>query len=523
MTITRVEPHFVYFKANDRLAYKLGATFLKSTQEWRVPKTLGSLRELWKEGLPIEVYGKAKRNQHERALQDKEGNAELMKRMSEKLRPYQKQDASFLLQRNNLASFSEMRTGKSPTLCEVLQQRHKKTIIVCPSSLVLNWREELLNWTDADVFIGKGTPKKREEVYLDFHMATDFSVLILSKDMVRMDALKIQTMSFEVMLVDEAHFLRNHRSKQSQAIFTLGKNADFRYALTGTPATNSPIDVYGILKYLEPDAYPSYWQFAERYFELDDSGFGKTIGGFKNKERKKEFHEVISSLSVQRKRVEVMKWLPPVQYQTIPLEMSKQQRNAYESMLDTFEVDDVSASTVLAQLTRLRQITLAPSILKIDAPSVKRDFLLEWLEDNPTSQVVIFSNFSSYLRELKKEIPNSALITGEEDTSKRYDTVTRFQRGNIRVILANIEAGGTGLTLDNADAVIFLDRSYNPSSNAQAESRIIPTTEDSNMSCLVLDLVCEDSVDERIIDMVKKKQSITQIVNNYKNVKEFLK
>lgn len=522
--LTNADAHFVYFKtSNERLANELGATYMKAKKEWRVPKTLGALRELWKAGIDVQVIGKTKAVQYDRALADKKGDQDLMQRMNAKLRPYQKADASFLLQRNNLACFNSMRTGKTPTLCEVLEKRKKKTVIVCPSSLVLNWRGELGNWTTAEIFTVKGTPKKREDIYLNFHKSTSFAIMVISKDTVRQDIAKLQSLDFKVLLVDEAHFLRNRQSKQSEALYTLAKNATYRYALTGTPATNSPTDVYGILKFLEPTAYPSYWQFVERYFVVDNGHFGKTIGDFKNPARKKEFKELVETISTQRKLEDVMIWLPKTQHQVIPLEMDSKQRKAYDSMLNDFETEDISASGVLAQLTRLRQLTVAPKMLGIDTPSVKEKFIVEWIENNPTEQVLIFSNFTSYLQELRKLIPQALMITGRETQEERHRNVKIFQQGKCKVLLINIEAGGTGLTLDKAGTCIFLDRSYNPSSNEQAEARMLATTKTSNLSSLVIDLVCEGTIDEKIIQAVQNKQNITKIVNNYKSVKYFIK
>lgn len=521
--LTNADAHFVYFKANERLANQLGATYLKAKDVWRVPKTLGALRELWKAGIPVEVLGKAKAIQYDRHLQDKVGDHSLMKRMNPKLRGYQKQDASFLLQRNNLACFNGMRTGKSPTLCEVIQQRKKKTIIVCPSSLVLNWRDELGSWTSAQVTTIKGTPKKRELLYQEFSRSQVFSVMVISKDTVRNDIAALQSLDYEVLVVDEAHFLRNRKSKQTEALHKLSKLATYRYALTGTPTTNNPTDVFGILKLLEPDAYPSYWQFVERYFTVDSSNFGSTIGDFKSLDRKKEFKELVETISTQRKLHDVMKWLPPMQHQTIKLEMDSKQTKFYNEMLNNFETEDVDASTVLAQMTRLRQLTVAPQMLNLDAPSVKEKFILEWIENNPTEQVVIFSNFTSYLRQLKTHIPLARMITGRETQEMRHTNVKVFQQGRCNVLLVNIEAGGTGLTLDKAGTCIFLDRSYIPSSNDQAEARILPTTKESNLSSLVIDLVCENTIDEKILEAVKQKKNITKIVNNYKSVKDFIK
>jgi SNF2 family DNA or RNA helicase len=101
-----------------------------------------------------------------------------------------------------------------------------------------------------------------------------------------------------------------------------------------------------------------------------------------------------------------MQCVPPKQYQKIEVEMPPKQRKAYEEMLHLFTVEEagVDAPSVLAQLTRLRQICLAPELLNIAAPSAKEQFILEWLENNPNEQVIIFSNFSSYLKKLAQRI-----------------------------------------------------------------------------------------------------------------------
>jgi SNF2 family DNA or RNA helicase len=141
--------------------------------------------------------------------------------------------------------------------------------------------------------------------------------------------------------------------------------------------------------------------------------------------------------------------------------MDSKQRKAYDEMLhmSTVEEADLDAPSVLAQLTRLRQICLAPELLNIAAPSAKEQFILEWLENNPNEQVVIFSNFSSYLRTLFMKLSKRddiGLIIGDTPKTTRQAIVDQFQSGSCKLILANIQAAGVGLTLDKASTVIFL-------------------------------------------------------------------
>lgn len=520
-----IESDFIYFTAPESTARQLDAIWVKSRNQWRVPNTIGALRELHKAGFDVAEYGKQKAEQRNNFLELKQ-NENPAFNLPSSLRPYQRVDVSFLSQLPHCGIFSEMRTGKTPTTLKLLElEGHEKIIIICPASLVLNWRNEVTRWTSYETFAVNGSKTKRLKTYQEWESKK--GCLILSKDTAKSDYPHITAKNY-ALVCDESHFLRNYQTKQSKAVFQLGKNATKRIAITGTPATNKGDDLYGILHFLYPNRWSSYWQFVDRYFHVWTTPWGtKEVTKYK---RKEELTEILDLISVQRKRSEVMKFIPPKVYQTIEVEMDKKQRKAYEEMLNFFTVEeaDVDAPSVLAQLTRLRQICLSPALLDIDAPSAKEQFILEWLEDNPNEQVIIFSNFSSYLKNLYKKLfkkpygDKVSMITGETKKEVRQWVVNAFQEGKCNVILANIQAAGVGLTLDKAGTVIFLDRAYTPTDNAQAEDRIVPTTENSNQNCTIIDVVCKNSVDERINDLLSKKKSIIEVVNNYKGVKSFI-
>lgn len=521
--IKEMTTEHIFLECNAMQGKQLGATYVASSDSWRVPNNVGALRELHIMGLQVTQLGNNKAKQRYDFLEKKYGVPSLYPTFNQNLRPYQMEDASFLLQGKAFGVFNEMRTGKTPTMIQTIASIGKRTLLVVPASLILNWESEIKKWSDIRTIVVNTTPKKRLDLYQE--MAMEGGVLIISKDTAKRDLQKLQELTYDVIVLDEAHYLRNYKTMQSQAIYKLGRQASHRYALTGTPATNKPSDVFGILKFLYPSRFTSYWQFVERYFTVEDGFWGKKIGEFKTKLRKREFFETLETVSIQRKRKDVMQWLPPKQYQTIPLEMGAKQRKAYDQMLDTFQVEgtEIDASTVLAQLTRLRQLSLAPSSLQVNAPSIKEEFIKEWVADNPREPVLIFSNFSTYLKTLHKDVKGSLIITGENTAKEKQQAVDDFQGGKSNVLFANIQAGGTGLTLDRAGTVIFLDRSYEPTLNAQAEDRLVATTQESNQAALIIDLVCKDSVDEKINYMVKNKISITKIVNDYRSVKEFLK
>jgi SNF2 family DNA or RNA helicase len=519
-----IENEFIYFTATEQTARKLDAVWVKSKNAYKVPNTLGALRELHKAGYDVAEYGKQKAQARELLLMFKSSNQ--YRELDKRLRPYQHQDIRFLQQLPNAAIFNEQRTGKTPTTLKLLEaERHEKIIIICPASLVLNWKKEVENWTNYTCLAVNGAKQKRSKTYTEW--TSNKGCLVLSKDTAKADFDLLKNEKDYALVVDEAHFLRNYKSQQSKAVFQLGKNASKRLALTGTPSVNSGSDCYGILHFLYPSRFSSYWSFVERYFKVFEAPWGvREVSGYK---RKEELQEVLDLISVQRKRSEVMQWIPPKQYQTISLQMDSKQRKAYDEMLHMFTVEeaDLDAPSVLAQLTRLRQICLAPELLNIAAPSAKEQFILEWLENNPNEQVIIFSNFSSYLKKLHHKLYKGpykyGILTGETSKQTRADLVESFQNGNIKILLANIQAAGVGLTLDKASTVIFLDRAYTPSENAQAEDRIVPTTENSNQDCMIIDVVCENSIDEHINDILSKKKSVIEVVNNYKSIGELMK
>jgi SNF2 family DNA or RNA helicase len=328
---------------------------------------------------------------------------------------------------------------------------------------------------------------------------------------------------FDAVAVDEAHNMRNRKSQRTQAIMELGKYAAHRYALTGTPSVSKGYDVFPILQFLYPKKFTSYWSFLERYFEMKKEFFSGSMQPTGKYIRQEELEDILAMISTNRKRKEVMAWLPDKQYQTIPIELTPKQQKAYDQILETFMYEEdgdvmVNASSILAQLTRLRQVCLAPSLLDIKAPSAKEEFLMEWLQDN-NEPVIIFSQFTSYIKELAERIKENlkeevVMIHGEMSGKEKQNSVEQFQSGKVRILLANIIAAGVGFTLDRAETTIFLDKAWNPADNFQAEDRMVPVSKERNHGLTVISLVASGTYDERLDLLLQNKYSITEVINS---------
>src|SRR5437763_5435930 len=217
-----------------------------------------------------------------------------------RLREYQNKDAYYLKERGSCLVLNEPRTGKTPTMITVLKALGtKRNLVICPSSLVLNWAKEFKQWyPEIKVYPITGNKNKRIQIYADCR-ATRYTntVIIISKDTWKLDE-ALHELTFDTAIVDEAHFLRNWKSKQSEAIFKI--KANYRYPLTGTPSVKHGSDVYGLLHFIDPIRYSSYWQFTERYWEIQDNGWGKEIANAK-RAREKELLSLMEINSVQRK------------------------------------------------------------------------------------------------------------------------------------------------------------------------------------------------------------------------------
>lgn len=513
----QITKHWIYVNLTNRQAKHMGAVWNDKVQAFRLPNTIGVLKELRLLGYPVHDYLDKKEAQrqlflHLKTQKDAPGDS--------RLRPYQRVDVQYLKKIGSAGIFNEQRTGKTPTTLVLTQEKgFNKTVIVAPASLLINWKREAENWTGKKALISTGLLKKRKDIYRRFSKS-DYSYLIVSYETLRndIDIVIKEICPFDCLIVDEAHRIKNYNPRKgkgsqiSKAVIQLGKYAEYRYALTGTPVTKGGEEVWPILHFLYPERFPGKWQFIERYFEIGSNGFGQEIKGYK---RKNELQDILSLISVNRKRREVMRWLPKKQYQTIKLQMNDKQRKVYESVRDTFSYEDkIDAPSVLAQLTRLRQITTCPSLLVDDVQSEKEKFILEWVKDNSEEPVIIFSTYSSYLKQLQKKIKGSRLITGSVSRTERDNVVKDFQSGKTKVILANIKAAGTGLTLDKGETIIFLDKEYNPSDNEQAEDRIVPTSKERNHNMHVISLVMEGTVDEMIEGLLQHKVNITKVIND---------
>ena len=445
-----------------------------------------------------------------------------------KLRPYQKEDVKELVKHDSHGIFNEQRTGKTPTsLVAMSMKTAGRILIVSTASMVFRWREESYQWTGRESLAYTGTPKQRKEILNKF-IENESSTLVISYGLLKSTKAytglrdRLRKIDISGLIVDEVHRAVGRKTANFRALRGLTK-IPYRYYLTGTPAPNHPSQVWSILTLINPQKYTSYWRFAEEFFRIENirlpyhasvSHIQEASGFLPGMEE--EYLKVLDQHSIMRKRKDVMPWLPKEEEPTqIKLPLTTYQQRYLKSMEKYYEADHVMAQGILDQLLRYRQICLAPNLLELRGRSPKLDWLEEYISDYAEKQIVVFSKFTQFIRLIEKRLPNVRVVVGDTPLAERNRLINDFQSDKIQVLAIQIDAGKEGITLDNADVLIFTDM-YPPASDIlQAKDRIVATSPEMNKPKEVIELMMADSYDEQLYQLTRDKIEATDIANNY--------
>ena len=332
----------------------------------------------------------------------------------------------------------------------------------------------------------------------------------------------------KMIITDEAHHFRHSNTKLSETINKFVK-IPYRLALTGTPAYGKAEDIYNILHFLFPETFYNEWKFKDYYLKKTAKYVPLPHGNYRivteytdfKPAKKIELQTFLNNTCTQRKRTDVMKWLPKKDKQLIELPLNKYQEKYLKELSEKFETEDLTTASVISRLIRYRQICLDPELLGLKGTSPKTQWVLDVISENPDTPVIIFSNFTEYLKKLfntlKEQSIKEALIIGEITPIKRAKFQEDFQSGKFNVFLINTMAGKEALTLDRAEAIIFTD-TYPPiGAIEQAEDRFIATTEKyASKPHTIYNLVMKNSYDETIVQLLNKRKTETEVINNFR-------
>lgn len=444
-------------------------------------------------------------------------NWELPNGMEDILRPYQITGYRWLC---SLAHYGmggiladDMGLGKTlQTITYVLANPGTRTLIVCPTSLAYNWQDEFSKFApQIATQIISGTPQERADL---MQQSADVPVWITTYPLIRKDVDLYKAQIFDACFIDEAQFIKNPTSLGAKAVKAV--QAKHRFALTGTPIENTLSELWSIFDFVMPGFFGRYRQFEECY--------EKPILRDHDSVQMQKLRRKIRPFVLRRMKKEVLTELPDKIETRRMAEMGAKQRKIYESYLARIQMELAgdeentpggNRMQVLAALTRLRQICCHPATFASNyhGGSGKLDLLMEQLPDilEGGHSVIVFSQFTSMLsiiaHELKQRNIPFFYLAGSTSAQERKREVKEFNRGEVKVFLISLKAGGTGLNLTGADTVIHFDPWWNPAVEDQATDRAYRIGQKKKVQ--VIKYVMKDSIEEKIYELQKRKKQLS--------------
>lgn len=447
----------------------------------------------------------------------------------------------------SLALFMDLGVGKSRTAIEIVRQkfnehkRHLRTLIVCPSSVVLNWQNEILKYSKiskSKIFPLKGPLAQREKTLQleDGIFITNFEAFAFPNFVN-----SVLANPPDILIIDESHRCKDNTAKRTKNLIKISKMMElerkdtcYRYILTGTPVLNSQIDLFTQFLILDGGKTfgTNFFQFRGKYF-YDKNQFMPKQKHFPDWRAKPEsteqMKELISRISVQAKKEECLD-LPPLLKTEVEVELSKEQKRAYEEMKKEFiafvESGVATASLAITKALRLQQI-LSGFIKKEDGENhvfkdiPRLDTLKDILSDlKDTSKSIVWSIFHQDYDHIKK-VCDSLGIKYAEVTGLVKDKqaeIDRFQTDpECRVMIASQSAGGTGVNMTAANVMIYYSRSYSLEHDMQSEARNYRGGSDIHEKITRIDLVAKGTVDDIVLRALRDKKCLATQILDLKN------
>lgn len=449
-------------------------------------------------------------------------------------KPFEHQIESFnyALTHNKFLLGDEQGLGKTKQALDIaVARKHKMRhcLIVCGvNNLKWNWYKEVEIHTNEKAHIlgsrvnrkGKTVIGSSAERLADLKQIHDEYFLITNIETLRDKSIQSQIKKMcsdgiiGMTIIDEIHKCKNSQSKQGKAIHCCCSY--YKLALTGTPLMNNPVDLYNVLKWLEVENH-SLTYFKNLYCEMGGFG-GYEIIGYKNLD---QLENSLNKNMLRRRKEEVLD-LPPKIYTDELLDLDSSQDKLYRDVTNQI-IEDIDRIMLLpnplTELIRLRQVTSNPNILSSkNITNVKYDRILDILEST-TDKVIIFSNWTKVINPLYIKLSslgyNPALVTGE--SKDPILEMNKFQSDNTcKVILGTTPALGTGYTLTAANTVIFIDEPWSKAIKDQAEDRCHRIGTKGTVN--IITLICKDTIDERIHQIIKDKGELSDRIVDGKAV-----
>lgn len=474
-----------------------------------------------------------------------------------KTKPYQHQLEALeqSCDKKMFAIFMEMGVGKSKVAIDnfVYLYRQKKingVLILAPKGVY-------------DIWYSKEIPLHTPEDCVNYHTVKwsnantkknkkSLSTLFEEKERLNILIMNIEALSTKkgtqfaanfllkrkcMFIVDESTTIKNYQAKRTISAVRMGKYAHYKRILTGSPITKSPLDLYSQAYFLDPAllGFSSFFSFRARYANLiDRKGNGRTykhVLGYKNLN---ELNKSISKFSCRVLKKDCLD-LPDKIYLKRIIQLTDEQRRVYKDLQRKAKAalsqGTVTISQVITLIIRLHQISCGFVGLDgggiTELPSQRLTELMGILEE-ADGKVIIWANYRHNIQKIQQELskvygPQSVgAYYGDVPQERRREVIDQFQDpgSELRFFVGNTQTGGYGITLTAASTVIYYSNNYDLEKRLQSEDRAHRIGQTNKVT--YIDIVCERTVDEKIVKALRQKQSIAQTIMGEEKWKDWL-
>jgi SWI/SNF-related matrix-associated actin-dependent regulator 1 of chromatin subfamily A len=418
---------------------------------------------------------------------------------------HQKEAIQNLLENKKFILADDMGLGKTTsTIIAALESSSKKVLIICPATLKINWKREIENYSNKSIYIAesKNFSAEHDFVIINYDIIKNFH------DPKKKDDSQVLAANFDLVVVDEAHYIKNGTAQRTKLINDIVKQVDRLWLLTGTPMTSRPMDYFNLLSLVDSPVSKNWMAYAIRYC----AGYQFKVGNRKvwnitGSSNLEELRERTSGTILRRLKENVLdlpeKIITPV-YLKLKSKAYEDVMGEYYDWYDKNPEESKSLTVQFSKLTKVRQIIADEKIqqtIELAENIIEQD-----------KKVIIFCNFTDSLNKIVEHFGKTAVkLDGSMSQSQRQFSVDQFQENEkIKVFVGNIKAAGTGITLTAGEAAIFNDLSFLPSDHAQAEDRSYRYGQKNNV--LVYYPVFENTVEAIIYDILNNKKQVIATV-----------
>jgi SWI/SNF-related matrix-associated actin-dependent regulator 1 of chromatin subfamily A len=418
---------------------------------------------------------------------------------------HQKEAIQKLVENKKFILADDMGLGKTTsTIIAALESGSKKVLIICPATLKINWKREIENYSNKTIYIAESKNFSTEADYV----IINYDIIKNFHDPKKKNESQVLASNFDLVIIDEAHYIKNVTAQRTKLINDIVKNIDRLWLLSGTPMTSRPIDYFNLLSLIDSPVAKNWMAYAIRYCQ----GYQFNVGGRKvwnvtGASNLEELRDRTIGLTLRRLKENVLdlpdKIITPV-YLRLKSKQYEEVMGEYYDWYDKNPEESKSLTVQFSKLTKVRQIIADEKIAQT----------IELAENilEQDKKVIIFCNFTDSLNKITEHFGKAAVkLDGSMSKPERQRSVDEFQDNpKVKVFVGNIKAAGVGITLTAAEAVIMNDLSFLPSDHAQSEDRAYRYGQKNNV--LVYYPIFENTIEGVIYDILNNKKQVIATV-----------